>query len=125
MVQVAQKPAALTLGQKQQIFTLNVARFIVWCYNEGYRLTFGEAWRPVETAAAYSKQGKGISASLHISRLAVDMNLFIDGVYQAKTEAYKPLGDYWKTLHPLNAWGGDFKSRPDGNHFSMTHGGVR
>jgi hypothetical protein len=40
------------------------------------------------------------------------------------TAVYKPLGDYWKTLDPACCWGGDF-SKPDGNHFSYTHNGIK
>lgn len=116
--------AEMKLGEKQQLFTANIGRLILWAYSKGYRLTFGEVYRTPEQARANAKSGKGISNSLHIIRLAVDLNLFVEGIYQTNSEAYQVLGDYWKTLHPLNRWGGDFKSRPDGNHFSMTHNGV-
>ncbi len=46
--------------------------------------------------------------------MAIDMSLFINDKYQRKTAAYKPLGDYWESLDPLNRWGGRFD---DGNHF--------
>jgi hypothetical protein len=46
-------------------------------------------------------------------------------MYFQSTDAYKPLGDYWKSLDPLNCWGGDFKPKADGNHFSMTDGGQK
>ncbi|HBJ0947911.1 TPA: M15 family metallopeptidase, partial [Escherichia coli] len=32
-------------------------------------------------------------------------------------------GEYWESLG--GSWGGRFKSRPDGNHFSLEHNGVR
>ena len=118
---MSEKP--LTLGQKQRIFTRNIGLLIGWAYREGFELTFGEALRTAEQAALYAKQGKGSARSVHLVRLAVDFNLFIDGVYQTRSEAYAPLGAFWKKLHPLNRWGGDFKMR-DGNHFSMTHDGV-
>lgn len=115
----------MTLGEQQRLFTHLVARLILWSYENGMQLTLGEAYRTPEQAALNAKAGKGIAASLHGQRLAIDMNLIIDGVYQAKSEAYKPLGDYWKSLHPLCCWGGDFASLPDGNHFSMTYGGIK
>ena len=114
----------MTLGQKQRRFTRMIADLIIFAYESGYELTFGEAYRTPQQAALNLEAGIGISNSLHTSRLAVDMNLFIGGVYQTTSEAYKPLGDYWKTLDPDCAWGGDF-SRPDGNHFSLAHNGVR
>ncbi|EIH4172001.1 M15 family metallopeptidase, partial [Escherichia coli] len=55
-------------------------------------------------------------------RLAVDFNLFINGKYQADTDAYRPLGEYWESIG--GTWGGRF-SRADGNHFSLEHNGVK
>ncbi|EOT8011848.1 TPA: M15 family metallopeptidase, partial [Escherichia coli] len=60
--------------------------------------------------------------SLHTLRLAVDFNLFINGKYQADTDAYRPLGEYWESIG--GTWGGRF-SRADGNHFSLEHNGVK
>lgn len=142
----------LTLGQKQRIFSFNLGRFLVWIpTNEGYEVTLGEAHRtgvmahlyaigaPARGSLALLLQstgykvlaeeikkiaGDGAFLSLHQQRLAVDLNLFIRGEYQTESKAYGRLGDYWKTLHPLNRWGGDF-SRPDGNHFSMENGGIK
>ncbi|RAP72898.1 D-alanyl-D-alanine carboxypeptidase family protein [Candidatus Erwinia dacicola] len=53
----------------------------------------------------------------------MDFNLFINGQYQTDSAAYLPLGEYWESLG--GTWGGRFKSRPDGNHFSLEHNGVR
>jgi hypothetical protein len=114
----------MTLGEKQRRFTELVGRLILWAYDEGYELTFGEAFRTPEQAALNAKSGKGISNSLHTQRLAVDLNLFINGEYRTKTEDYEPLGEYWESLDPEAAWGGRF-SKPDGNHFSLQHQGVR
>lgn len=114
----------MTLGEKQRRFTELVARLITWCYANGYELTFAEAYRTPEQAALNAKTGAGISNSLHTKRLAIDLNLFVNGEYKADTAAYKPLGEYWKSLDPEAAWGGDF-SKPDGNHFSLAHEGVR
>lgn len=115
----------MTLGEKQRLFCKLVGQLIAWAYANGYELTFGEALRMQAQANANSSSGAGISNSLHLMRLAIDVNLFTQGVYQTASEAYKPLGVYWKSLHPLCRWGGDFVSRPDGNHFSLEHEGVR
>ncbi|VVT52968.1 hypothetical protein UYSO10_4477 [Kosakonia radicincitans] len=113
----------MTLSEKQQLFTVLIANLIHWADRKGYRLTFGEAFRTPEQAALNAKKGSGITNSLHTQRLAVDFNLFINGVYQTQTEAYRPLGEYWESLG--GSWGGRFTSRPDGNHFSLEHNGVR
>jgi hypothetical protein len=111
-----------SLGDKQREFVLMIARLITWAYENGYELTFGEAYRPPEMAAINAAKGIGISNSLHTLRLAVDLNLFINGFYQTTTEAFRPLGEKWESMG--GAWGGRF-SHPDGNHFSVEHEGVR
>lgn len=113
----------MKLSEKQATFTVMVAQLIIWAEQQGYQLTFGEAYRTPEQAEHYAKSGKGIKQSLHTLRLAVDFNLFIKGIYQTETNAYQPLGEYWEGLG--GSWGGRFKSRPDGNHFSLQHNGVR
>lgn len=113
----------MTLSEKQQFFVSLIAQLIMWANDKGYRLTFGEAYRTPEQAKLNAKSGAGIANSLHTQRLAVDFNLFVNGEYKTKTEDYLPLGEYWESLGGV--WGGRFKSRPDGNHFSLEHNGVR
>ena len=114
----------MTLGEKQRKFTRMIADLIVWAYANGYELTFGDAYRSPEQAAANAAAGTGIAKSLHTQRLAVDFNLFVHGTFQTETTAHALLGAYWKSLDPDARWGGDF-SRPDGNHYSLEHEGVR
>ena len=112
----------MTLSEKQAVFTVMVAQLINWADERGYRLTFGEAYRTPEQAARNAKTGAGIANSLHTKRLAVDFNLFVNGVYQTDSAKYLPLGEYWESIG--GSWGGRFK-KPDGNHFSLAHDGVR
>ena len=72
----------MTLGSKQRKFTLMVSDLINWAYQQGFELTFGDAW-----ATDGHKVG-----SFHYNRLAIDLNLFKDGKYLTKTEDHKPLG---------------------------------
>lgn len=115
----------MTLGEQQRRFLPLVAKLIDWTYAHGYELTAGELFRTPQQAALNAQSGAGIARSLHTQRLAVDLQLFINGVYQTDTPAYKPLGDFWVTLDPDCVWGGAFQTRPDGNHFSLTWGGVK
>jgi hypothetical protein len=111
---------AVTLGEKQRQFTRMIAELIVWAYSNGYELTFGEAWRTPEQAALNAKSGKGIANSLHGDRLAIDLNLFKDGVFLSQTEDHRPLGEYWESIG--GTWGGRFK---DGNHYSLSWDGRK
>ena len=112
----------MTLGEKQRLFTHYIGSLILWAYENGYELTFGDAYRTPAQAAANATAGIGIANSLHCERLAVDFNLFKDDVYLTGTESYKPLGEFWESLHPLARWGGRFG---DGNHFSFEHNGRK
>lgn len=110
----------MTTGQKQRKFSKMVAELILHAYELGYEISLGEAYRPPETAAYYASVGKGIKNSLHTEKLAIDLNLFKNGVYLDKTSDHKELGEWWESKG--GTWGGRFK---DGNHYSLEHNGVK
>lgn len=120
----------MTLGERQRDFPPMVAALITWAYNNGFKITFGEAYRTPEQAALNASRGTGIANSLHTQRLAIDLNLFKDGVFlgdpsiPAATviENYRPLGEYWESLG--GSWGARF-NKPDVDHFSLQWEGVR
>lgn len=116
-----------TLGEKQREFTRLVALLIDFAYSRNYELTLGEAYRTPEQAALNAKKGTGIANSLHTQRLAIDLNLFKNGKYCTDSREYEPLGKYWESLSSSEfecCWGGRFR-KPDGNHFSITHNGIK
>jgi len=112
----------MTLREKQSTFVSLVAQLILEANRRGYELTFAEAYRPPEQAALMAKQGKGIKKSLHIDRLAIDLNLFKNGKFLSSSDDHEELGNYWESLHPLTRWGGRFG---DGNHYSLEHEGRK
>lgn len=114
----------MTLREKQSLFALMVAKLIQQAHTMGYAVTLGEAYRSPEEAARLATAGKGIKASLHTQRLAIDLNLFKDGRYLSNGDDYRPLGEWWETQSGAVAccWGGRFQ---DGNHFSFAHGGRK
>lgn len=114
----------MTLREQQSEFVRLVARLIEFANQNNMQLTFGECWRTPEQAALNAKKGTGISTSLHIDRLAIDLNLFVGGVFIDSSEGHRRLGEYWESLHPRCRWGGRFK-RPDGNHYAYSPDGVR
>lgn len=114
-----------TLGEKQRIFTLKISELVNFAYSKGYELTYGEAWRTPEQAKLNEMNGKGIVNSLHRDRLAVDFNLFRNGIWRKNSSDHKELGIYWESLSEDGiecCWGGRFG---DGNHYSISHGGRK
>ena len=121
------------------MFAFDVGRLLSWIESQGYQATWGESWRSqVEawinalvpgctlqalkndlTINTYSTPvgGYGIQNSLHCERLAVDLNIFIDGKLVEDKATLQPIGDYWESLSPMNHWGGNFTTRPDTDHF--------
>ena len=115
----------MTLGEHQRLFMRLLGEFLVWIYQQPYfEVAGGELERSKAQAEANAASGAGISNSLHLLKLAIDLALFISGIYQTDSEAYRPLGEKWKSMHPLCRWGGDF-SKPDGNHFSIEFQGRK
>lgn len=109
----------------QEEFAQSAAKLIQKAVDLGYTVTMGETWRTPQQAALNASDGKGIAHSLHIERLAIDLNFFKDGQYVQDGSLLKEVGEWWKTLGPKYRWGGDFQHLPDGNHFSITPDGVR
>lgn len=102
-----------------------LGEFLVWIFQQpGFAVAGGQLQRTKAEALANAASGAGIANSLHLLCLAIDLMLFVNGVYKTDTESYRVLGDKWKSLHPLCRWGGDFH-KPDGDHFSLEHEGVR
>jgi hypothetical protein len=111
--------AKMTLREKQEQFTLKVSYLIRWAFDHGYTLSFGDAYRNPKFSKEQLGQDKSYfhDWSFHCKRLAVDFNLFKNGEYLTKSEDYKPLADYWKSIG--GSAGIDWK---DGNHFSLEEG---
>lgn len=108
----------MNLSDHQFEFLKDLALLIQWCERKDYKVTGGELHRLPETQQLLKEQGKSMTTEgNHPKRLAIDLMLFIDGQWQQDTEAYKPLGEFWESLNPLNRWGGNFSKLKDGVHF--------
>lgn len=111
------------LQVKQAKFTAMLVELIRWANRqEGFAVVLGEVERTRAQAELNEAAGIGIVHSLHLIDLAADLKLFINGEYQTRTPAYEPLGEQWEQMG--GSWGGRF-SKPDGNHFSLEHHGIR
>ena len=126
----------MRLSDAQKEFCFDISRLIqyIWDYDGGiYTCTFGDAYRDPRSHGKMGEKmvtedGKkvyGRPMSAHKQRLAVDLNVFKDGQYQTTTEAHRPFGEYWESMHPDHVWGGNFGAGgQDGNHYSRRYHGV-
>jgi hypothetical protein len=127
-----------------------IAKLILKANDDGYLLTFGEAFRSDEQAtinamgdsdrrevaalirqkpkfillseaiANNPKTANGIVLSLHTIRLAVDFNIFNKAGILCSAAEITPLGEYWESIG--GTWGGRFQ---DPSHFSLEHNGRK
>lgn len=109
----------------QEEFAQSAARLIQQAVTLGYTVTLGEAWRSPEQAAWDAAHGTGVSHSLHTERLAIDLNFYKEGAWIMDGSKLADIGAWWKALGSIYRWGGDFTTRPDGNHFSLSPDGVQ
>lgn len=121
----------MTLREKQSIFALNISKLIIWAFDNGYEITLGESQRTNDQQLLYfmgyklfvcgsslklakTKKLSKTMYSLHKKKLALDLNVFKEGRLLNKydKELFKPLAEYWKSLHPKNTcgyyWNWDF-----------------
>jgi len=114
----------VNLSEHQQEFALHIGYLLQHINAAGYTCAFGDAYRSPKAFGGMGEKGpEGRDKSAHKQCLAVDLNLFKNGVYLEDTEDHRPFGEYWKALHALNRWGGDFSNK-DGNHYSRWHKGI-
>lgn len=126
----------MKLSEKQIIFSKMVGELLLWIYRQtGYGISLGEVLRTPEQQKLYLEQGKSKTAnSMHLYKLAIDLNLFINGVYVLDENKYRKLGEYWEQLGKANnitaRWGGRFGVNPadyhktlgwDPGHFEVYH----
>jgi len=132
----------MTLSDKQAIFARNISKLILWAWDEGIKVTLGEADRPKSMQilyfTGYRVELDGLTPVLvkdkvrtktmksdHLMRMAHDLNIFVDTdgdgdmEYTVAKEHTQKLGDKWKSMHPDNYWGGDWGW--DTPHFGMHH----
>lgn len=115
----------MSLSKKQRTFTFCVSELIQYAYAKGYELTFGDAYRDPRVHGEFGeKESYSAAKSTHKVRLAVDLNLFVDGEYISYGDhpAWKELGEWWESLDEDARWGGRFQ---DSNHFSFEHWGCK
>ena len=105
--------SALSLGQKQRLFSKMAAQLILKAYEMGYEITLGDAFRDPRVFGPMGvRQGYGVGA--------YGAGAYSLGVFLQSTEDHRPLGEWWESQG--GTWGGRFN---DGNHYSLEHNGVK
>lgn len=102
------------MNRKQCKFSVAVANLILYADAQGYGFTLGDA-------SDTNKNDGHMENSNHHVRLAIDLNLFVDGEYIRESihPAWGELHSYWE-----NHLGGAPMIISDANHFSFEHNGV-
>lgn len=113
----------MKLGKKQELFMRLLPHLILKCHELGYEVRGGDLFRDPRVHGAFgAKGGYGRKRSCHKLKLAIDLNIFKDGVYITSTEGHREIGEWWEKQHKLCRWGGRHN---DGNHYSLEHEGFR
>lgn len=111
---------AADLLSAQHTFAEMLGHFLIAIHGMGYQITIGDAYRdPRVFGAQGTKMAYSQASSAHKWRLAIDLCLFYAGRYLTETADYAAIGEVWERMG--GTWGGKWG---DGNHFSLTHGGV-
>ncbi len=113
----------MSLVAQQAEFLLDVSRLIQYAVSQGWVVTGGELFRTAEQQELYVKTGRSKTMnSLHLKRLAIDLNFFKDGKLVYDKQQLAPIGAHWERLNPLNSWGGNGVTLVDVPHFSRGDG---
>ncbi len=129
---VPQNYMPTSLGKKQELFSRLLPGLFLKAFSLGFEIRSGDLFRDPRVHGLLGKiielcfpgTRYGHKYSCHKLKLAIDLNLMQNGKFLRKSKEYKELGDWWEDQHPLCEWGGRF-SKPDGNHFSLTHRGYK
>lgn len=98
------------LRQEQSLFVNDVQKLLTFITDKGYEITFGEVLRTPEQQEIYLKTGRSkTSNSMHLKKLAIDLNIFKDGNLVEDNKELKQFGYYWQSLNELNRWGGSWR----------------
>ena len=113
----------MKLGQAQEKFMRLLPRLIDKAHEMGYEIRGGDLFRDPRVHGYLGKKAAyGNAFSCHKLKLAIDLNLFRDGVYLSETEDHRELGEWWEAQDDMCCWGGRFN---DGNHYSLTWQGIK
>jgi len=118
----------MSLVREQAVFLLHLSELIRKASELGFLASGGELYRTPDQQALHVKHGRSKTLkSLHLKRLAIDLNFFREAPDGALTLTYeieelRALGAFWESLDPANRWGGHWTSFKDVPHFERRDG---
>lgn len=121
----------MSLVEQQGIFLVHVRELIGRATELGFVVTGGELYRTLDQQRIHVESGRSKTLdSLHLERLAIDLNFFLpdpDGALKLTydREQIRPLGEFWEGLDPANEWGGNWTNFKDVPHFQRNPEKVR
>ena len=95
----------MTLGQKQEEFSVMIAKLILWGDSQGYKMRLGEGFN----AAGIGHKKN----SNHYIKLAQDIFIYKPGEIVQDADAHRRMHDAWDAL------GGAPRIEEDMNHYSV------
>ena len=116
----------ISLGKKQELFSELIIVLLLYMHSKGYKTRLGDLFRDPRVHGKFGHKttwSYSADRSVHKLKIALDINLFLDGEFLTKTEDHKEFGEFWEKLHPLCRWGGRLPGG-DGNHYSLEHNGY-
>jgi len=115
---------SVKLSDQQFEFGRDVVLLLLFLQRNGIKYSIGECWRRRELQKALKEKGwSNTEEGGHQDKLAIDIFMWIDGIFIGYTWENRDrllfVGNFWKSLNPLNVWGGDWciNEKPDLVHF--------
>jgi hypothetical protein len=137
---------------KQARFTLKMSYLVQYAVSMGFFVTDGDAYRDKRATFPYAhkkslhrirlaedknffmkwltlrqmlneNEQKEVLSFMELKNPPDSKIIYINPLPLA-VKILEPVGRYWETLDKFACWGGRFK-RPDVDHFSFTHGGMK
>ena len=103
----------MSLSDQQYEFGKDVILLLMFLHRKGIKYSLGECWRRPETQRILKEKGySNVEGGGHQDKLAIDIFMWLNGKFMGYTWENRDrlifVGDFWKSLNPLNVWGGDW-----------------